>query len=102
MPACYANLLRHHQIMDTLAQAVLERDKERGRRRSLALRQGGVTQSQPKTAEPINIDEGEARLLAVCGVASPRRTTSGTSSSSRLAYGQNSGFQCAHYLVMTQ
>jgi len=88
--------------MSTLAELILERDKERGRRRSLALRQGGVTQSQPKTAEPINIDEGEARLLAVCGVASPRRTTSGTPSSSRLAYGQNSGFQYAHYFPEAQ
>ena len=88
--------------MDTLAQAVLERDKERGRRRSLALRQGRVTQSQPKTAEPIVIDEGEARLSAVCGVASPRRTTSGTPSSSRHAYGQNSGSQCAHYFPEAQ
>jgi len=88
--------------MSTLAELILERDKERGRRRSLALRQGRVTQSKPKISQPINIHEGEARLLAVCGVASPRRTTQGTPSSSRLAYGQNSGFQCAHYLLMTQ
>ena len=88
--------------MSTLAEPILERDKERGRRRSLALRQGRVTQSQPKIGQP-NIDnDGEARLLAVCGVASPRRTAAGTPSSSRLAYGQNSGFQCAHYLLMTQ
>ncbi len=88
--------------MSTLAQAVLERDKERGRRRSLALRQGRVTQSQPKTAEPNNIDEGEARLSAVCGVAFPRRSTATTPLSSRLAYGLNPGFQCAHYLPETQ
>ena len=89
--------------MDTLAGLILERDKERGRRRSLALRQGRVTQSQPKISQPIAIiDEGEARLLAVCGVASPRRNTMITPSSSRLAYGLNSGFQCAHYLPETQ
>jgi hypothetical protein len=41
--------------MDTLAEPILERDKERGRRRSLALRQGRVTQSQPKIGQP-NID----------------------------------------------
>ena len=88
--------------MDTLAELILERDKERGRRRSLALRQGRVTQSQPKISQPITIDEGEARLLAVCGVAPPRRIALDTPSSSRLAYGQNSGFQCAHYLLMPQ
>jgi len=60
--------------MDTLAEPILERDKERGRRRSLALRQGRVTQSQPKIGQP-NIDnDGEARLSAVCGVAPPRRS----------------------------
>ena len=88
--------------MDTLAELILERDKERGRRRSLALRQGRVTQSQPKISQPININEGEARLLAVCGVAPPRRIILDTPSSSRLAYGQNPGFQCAHYLPEAQ
>ncbi len=88
--------------MDTLAELILERDKERGRRRSLALRQGGVTQSQSKISQPITIDKGEARLLAVCGVASPQRITLDTLSSSRLAFGQNSGFQCAHYLSEAQ
>ena len=88
--------------MDTLAELILERDKERGRRRSLALRQGRVTQSQPKISQPISINEGEARLLAVCGVASPRRIALDTPSSSRLAYGQNPGFQYAHYLPETQ
>jgi len=88
--------------MDTLAELILERDKERGRRRSLALRQGRVTQSQPKISQPIVIEEGEARLSAVCGVAPPRRNTTITPSSSRLAYGQNSGFQCAHYLSEVQ
>ena len=57
--------------MSTLAELILERDKERGRRRSLALRQGRVTQSQPKISQPIALNEGEARLLAVCGVAPP-------------------------------
>ena len=89
--------------MDTLAELILERDKERGRRRSLALRQGRVTQSQPKISQPINIELiGEARLSAVCGVAPPRRSAATTPSSSRLAYGLNSGFQCAHYLWMPQ
>jgi len=88
--------------MGTLAELILERDKERGRRRSLALRQGRETQSQPKISQPITIDEGEARLSAVCGVAPSRRSTATTPSSSRLAYGLNSGFQCAHYLLMAQ
>lgn len=88
--------------MDTLAELILERDKERGRRRSLALRQGRVTQSQSKISQPITIDEGEARLSAVCGVAPPRRSTTTTLSSSRLAFGLNSGFQCAHYLLGPQ
>ena len=88
--------------MGTLAELILERDKERGRRRSLALRQGRVTQSQPKISQPYNKIRGEARLLPVCGVASPRRSTATTPSSSRLAYGQNSGFQCAHYLLEAQ
>ena len=89
--------------MDTLAELILERDKERGCRRSLALRQGRVTQSQPKISQPIDIiDEGEARLSAVCGVAPPRRSAVTTPSSSRLAYGLNPGFQCAHYLWMVQ
>ena len=39
--------------MDTLAETILERDKERGRRRSLALRQGRATQSQPKSVQPL-------------------------------------------------
>ena len=89
--------------MDTLAELIFERDKERGRRRSLALRQGRVTQSQSKISQPINIElEGEARLSAVCGVAPPQRSTATTLSSSRLAYGQNPGFQCAHYLSEVQ
>ena len=88
--------------MGTLAEMILERDKERGRRRSLALRQGRVTQSQSKISQPITLDKGEARLSAVCGVAPPRRSTATTLSSSRLAYGQNSGFQCAYYLLEAQ
>ena len=64
--------------MSTLAELILVRDKERGRRRNLALRQGRVTQSQPKISQPIDIElEGEARLSAVCGVAPPRRTAKG-------------------------
>jgi len=88
--------------MSTLAELILERDKERGHRRSLVLRQGRVTQSQPKISQPISINEGEARLLAVCGVASPRRIALDTLSSSRLAYGQKPGFQCTHYLLEAQ
>jgi len=88
--------------MGTLAELILERDKERGRRRSLVLRQGRETQSQPKISQPITIDEEEARLSAVCGVAPPRRIAPDTPSSSRLAYGLNPGFQCAHYLWMAQ
>ena len=88
--------------MSILAELILERDKERGRRRSLALRQGRVTQSQSKISQPITIDKGEARLSAVCGVAPPRRSAVTTPSSSRLAYGLNSGFQCAHYLSEAQ
>ena len=88
--------------MDTLAELILERDKERGGRRSLALRQGRVTQSQSKISQPITIDKGEARLSAVCGVAPPRRNTAITLSSSRLAYGLNSGFQYVNYLPETQ
>jgi hypothetical protein len=45
--------------MDTLAEPILERDKERGRRRSLALRQGRVTQSQPKIGQPTYITMGK-------------------------------------------
>ena len=90
--------------MDTLAELILERDKERGRRRSLTLRQGRVTRSQPKISQPIiNIElEGEpvfrpSAALLLLGVVLKT-----TPSSLRLAYGQNSGFQCAHYLLMTQ
>jgi len=95
-------ILSLRQIMGTLAERIFERDKERGRRRSLALCQGRVTQSQPKIRQPICINEGEARLSAVCGVASPRRSAVTTPSSSRLAYGLNPGFQCAHYLPEAQ
>ncbi len=42
--------------MVTLAELILVRDKERGRRRNLALRQGRVTQSQPKISQPIDIE----------------------------------------------
>ena len=43
-----------------------------------------------------------AAVLRQAGVAPPRRSTLTTPSSSRLAYGLNSGFQSAHYLLMTQ
>jgi len=95
--------------MDTLAETILERDKERRRRRSRSTtpRMSDAVAAQNCPAlEYMNyyryLTEGEARLSAVCGVASPRRTTLGTPSSSRLASGQNSGFQCAHYLLETQ
>ena len=61
--------------MDTLAEPILERDKERGHRRSRIsatsrTSDAAVAQNQPAHS----IDEGEARLSAVCGVASPRRS----------------------------
>jgi len=62
--------------MATLAELILERDKERGRRRSRSttprMSDAVAAQNQP-ALKPIN--EGEARLLAVCGVAPPRRST---------------------------
>jgi hypothetical protein len=76
----------------------LDLKKERGRRRSLALRKGRVTQSQPKSGRPIEINDGEFRFWAVCGVGRSALITT----SSRFAYGQNSGFQCPHYLLMAQ
>ena len=89
--------------MGTLAELILERDKERRRRRSRSttprMSDAVAAQNQP-ALEYIN--EGEARLLAVCGVASPRRITLDTPSSSRLASGQNSGFKCANYLLEAQ
>jgi len=95
--------------MDTLVELILERDKERRRRRSRSatprMSDAVAAQNQP-ALDYMNYYkytiEGEARLLAVCGVASPRRIALDTPSSSRLAYGQNSGFQCAHYLSETQ
>ena len=88
--------------MVTLAELILERDKERGRRRSQSAtpRTSDAVAAQNQPAH--TIDEGEARLSAVCGVAPPRRSAATTPSSSRLAYGLNPGFQCAHYLLMTQ
>ena len=89
--------------MVTLAELILERDKERGRKRSLVLRQGRVTQSQPKISQPLNIElEGEpvfrpSAALLLLGVVLKT-----TPSSSRLAYGQNPGFQYAHYFPETQ
>jgi len=89
--------------MGTLAELILERDKERRRRRSHSatprMSDAVVVQNQPAHKY---ISKGEARLSAVCGVASPRRITLDTPSLSRLAYGQNSGFQCAHYLLQAQ
>ncbi len=89
--------------MGTLAELILERDKERRRRRSRSTtpRMSDAVAAQNQPAHEF-INEGEARLLAVCGVASPRRIALDTPSSSRLASGQNSGFQCAHYLVQAQ
>ena len=90
--------------MSTLAELILERDKERRRRRSQSAtpRMSDAVTAQNQPAQEYYRLKGEARLLAVCGVASPRRTTVSTPSSSRLAYGQNSGFQCGHYLLETQ
>jgi hypothetical protein len=89
--------------MSILAETILERDKEQGRKRSqrATLRTIDAVVAQNRPAHKYRIG-GEARLLAVCGVASPRRSTMTTSSSSRLASGLNSGFQYAHYLLMAQ
>jgi len=89
--------------MDTLAEMILERDKEQGRKRSqgATLRTSDAVAAQNHPAHKYRI-VGEARLLAVCGVASPRRSTATTPSSSRLACGLNPGFQCAHYLSEAQ
>jgi hypothetical protein len=88
--------------MDTLAELILERDKERGRRRSLTLRQGRVTRSQPKISQPIHIDRGKPAFRPSAALLLLGVVLKTTPSSLRLAYGQNSGFQCAHYLLMTQ
>jgi len=89
--------------MDTLADLILERDKERRRRRSQSAtpRMSDAVAVQNQPAHQYRII-GEARLSAVCGVASPRRSATTTPSSSRLAYGLNPGFQCAHYLPETE
>ena len=90
--------------MVTLAEMILERDKERRRRRSrraIALGSSDAVAAQNQPAHNYRI-RGEARLSAVCGVASPRRSATTTPSSSRLAYGLNPGFQCAHYLPEAQ
>jgi len=76
--------------MMILAEMILERDKKRGRQRS--------HRATPRTSDAVAVQNrpaplGEARLLVACGVASPRRTTKGTSLSARLACGQNSDFQ---------
>ena len=84
--------------MGTLAETILKRDKERGRRRSLVLRQGRATQSQPKSGQPLR----GGLSLACCGVAPPRRSALTTPSSSRLASGSNIGLQCTHYLLQAQ
>ena len=89
--------------MVTLAELILERDKERGRRRNLALRQGRVTQSQPKISQPIDIElEGKPAFWPSAALLLLGVVLKTTPSSSRLASGQNSGFQCAHYLWMVQ
>ena len=62
--------------MATLAELILERDKERRRMRSRSTtpRMSDVVAAQNQPALEL-INEGEARLSAVCGVASPRRST---------------------------
>jgi hypothetical protein len=89
--------------MDILAELILEQNLERGRRRSRSTtsRTSDAVAAQNQSAQAIYI-EGEVRLSAVCGVAPPRRSALTTPSSSRLAYGLNSGFQCAHYLSEAQ
>ena len=90
--------------MVTWAELILERDKERGRRRSRLSATPRTSDAVAAQNQPAHsfIDKGEARLSAVCGVAPPRRSAVTTPSSSRLAYGLNSGFQCAHYLSEAQ
>ena len=84
--------------MGTLAETILERDKERGRRRSLVLRQGRTTQSQPKSGQPLR----GGLSLAYCYVAPSHRSALTTVSSSRLALGSNIGHQCTYYLSEVQ
>jgi len=89
--------------MGTLAELILVRDKERGRRRSLVLRQGRVTQSQPKISQPINIElEGKPAFRPSAALLLLGVVLKTTPSSSRLAFGQNPGFQCTHYLRVSQ
>ena len=89
--------------MGTLAQAVLERDKERGRRRSRS--------TTPRTSDAVAAQNSLAlqyRLRGSPPFARLRRCfLLGVSHWIRLRRhalhtGQNSGFQCAHYLWMAQ
>ena len=79
-------LLSLRKIMDTLAEAILERDKET---RSVACPMRHVSDERrsrsPKAASPF----GEGASLACCFVAPPRSSAETTSSSSRLASGSN-------------
>ena len=83
--------------MDTLAELILERDKERG---------GGIVMTMPTTSDAVAAQNQpapsgkpgftpSAALLLLDVVTT-------TSSSSRLASDINPGFQRAHYLVKPQ
>ena len=89
--------------MVTLAELILERDKERGRSRSRSTtaRTSDAVAAQNQPAQ-ISIDERKPAFRPSAALLLLGVVLKTTPSSSRLAYGLNSGFQCAHYLLMTQ
>jgi hypothetical protein len=89
--------------MVTLAAMILERDKERGRRRSQS--------ATPRTSDAVTAQNQPAHNYRNEGKPAFRPSAAlfllgvvlkTTPSSSRLAYGLNPGFQCAHYLPEAQ
>ena len=89
--------------MDTLAELILVRDKERGRRR--------ISSDTPRTSDAVAAqnqpvhkyrNEGKPAFRPSAALLLLGVVLETTPSSSRLAYGLNSGFQCAHYLPETQ
>jgi len=89
--------------MNTLAKAVLERDKERGRRRirSDTSRTSDAVAAQNSLAH-LYRNEGKPAFRPSAALLLLGVVLKTTPSSSRLAYGQNPGFQCAHYLPETK
>ena len=74
---------------------IFERDKERGRRRGLW--------TTSRTSDAVSFKkrpapEGKPLFCPTDCVAPPRRVPENTPSSSRLAFGQNRGFQSSYYL----